>query len=242
MRCDGALAHYTYAAIDRHGRRRAAHQWGWGAFLVCFRRRPLRALQRSGVSRIRSHRCTSTTGSVLQTYVCEPAPIPRTRSVALRCVPRVVLMHGVGGGGARARKRSTSPAQTVTSTSNAATGISQSSSHVSQNVAAFEQGPRKQTSTAAARNKGKPKATNDSETSDHLESLCTTLITRASAFAPLGAPKASGGGHFADARRNAGWSGAVARKSAHPRSEVENHGGETGARARRSLLTRARPS
>ena len=166
---------------------------------------------------------------------------PTTRSVALRCVPRVVLMHGVGGGGARARKPSTSPAQTVTSTSNAATGISQSSSHVSQNVAAFEQGPRKQTSTAAARNKGKPKATNDSETSDHLESLCTTLITRASAFAQLGAPKASGGGHFADARRNAGWSGAVARKSAHPRSEVENHGGETGARARRSLLTRARP-
>lgn len=117
-------------------------------------------------------------------------PNPTTRSVALRCVPRVVLMHGVGGGGARARKPSTSPAQTVTSTSNAATGISQSSSHVSQNVAAFEQGPRKQTSTAAARNKGKPKATNDSETSDHLESLCTTLITRASAFAPLGAPKA----------------------------------------------------
>ena len=103
-------------------------------------------------------------------------------------------------------------------------------------------GPRKQTSTAAARNKGKPKATNDSETSDHLESLCTTLITRASAFAPLGAPKASGGGHFADSRRNAGWSGAAAHKSAHPRSELENHGGETGARARRSVFTRARPS
>ena len=169
---------------------------------------------------------------------------PTTRSVALRCVPRVVLMHGVGGGGARARKPSTAPAQTVTSTSNAAPGISQSSSHVSQNVAAFEQGPRKQTSTAAARNKGKPKATNDSETSDHLESLCTTLITRASAFAPLGAPKAVGGrhAHFADSRRNAGWSRATAHKSAHPRSELENHVGETGARARRSHLTRARPS